>query len=198
MQHFRAPTRLLDWTEAALIALHFALQASAATATRPAVWALNPFAVNVHAGFEGALTIDRPEVRPYLPDLYTSRRELPPHPIAIDPPFVARRMLVQHSHFTVHGREATPLEGVPGLRHGRDLLKVVIDLDADDRDYLAWQLRLCGVSDTAIFPDLEGLARELGSEYGILPGPASTSAPSSTTTNATGQSAARKVTTRKP
>jgi hypothetical protein len=174
MQHFRVPTRLLDWSDAALVALHFSLQASAGQKTRPAVWALNPFAVNAHTQFEGALTIDRAEAQAYLPKLYTGRERLPERPIAIDPPLVARRMLVQHSHFTMHGRHPEPLDKVSELCDGTSLLKIVIELDSDDRDYLAWQLRLCGISDTTIFPDLEGLARELSSEYGIVPGPPST------------------------
>src|SRR5271157_1858805 len=59
MQHYRAPTRLLDWTDAALVALYFALTAWHPRTSRrharpmPAVWALNPFALNRRTGFYG-------------------------------------------------------------------------------------------------------------------------------------------------
>lgn len=41
-QHVRLPTRLLDWTEGLLIALHFAIQHE-----NPVVWMLNPHQLNL-------------------------------------------------------------------------------------------------------------------------------------------------------
>jgi hypothetical protein len=164
MQHYRVPTRLLDWTDAAFVALHFAVQGCSGEA-RPAVWALNPFAMNEHLGFLGPVGIDWKGVDRYLPPPYTGWQKVPARPIAVDPPLVAQRMLVQHSHFTLHGRDERPLEAMEELRGNGSLVKVVIDLDKDDRDFLLWQLRLCAVMETSIFPDLEGLARELVHDY---------------------------------
>jgi len=45
-------------------------------------------------------------------------------------------------------------------------MKVVVAVD--DRDalgHMRWQLRLLGITETVIFPDMEGLARELNQEY---------------------------------
>ncbi|MCU1232240.1 MAG: hypothetical protein JWP63_207, partial [Candidatus Solibacter sp.] len=98
MQHYRAPTRLLDWTDAALVALYFALTSRPShPGVRPAVWALNPFALNRHRGFEGPVATDWKGLASYLPRTYGGRR-LPKYPIAIDPTLTMQRMLVQHSH----------------------------------------------------------------------------------------------------
>src|SRR5205823_4830121 len=45
-QHFGVPTRLLDWTQGALIALYFALLEEKADKPRPIVWMLNPTQLN--------------------------------------------------------------------------------------------------------------------------------------------------------
>ena len=148
MQHYRAPTRLLDWTDAALVALYFALSSwspaggDARREARPAVWALNPWALNRRSGYRGPVGADFPGVIRYLPASYTSRRRIPPYPLAIDPDFAAQRMLVQHSHFTIHGCDT----------RGIDQMK---------------ELTLAGITETTVFPDLEGLASELKNEYQI-------------------------------
>lgn len=46
MQHCGAPTRLLDWTEGALIALYFAVRDKPIEATDAAVWVLDPWELN--------------------------------------------------------------------------------------------------------------------------------------------------------
>ena len=77
-------------------------------------------------------------------------------------------MLVQHSHFTLHGRDFRSLNNVRQELHlERDLIQLVVDCDEDGIDYLKQQLTILGVTETAIFPDLEGLARELRFEYGL-------------------------------
>ena len=46
MQHYRLPTRLLDWTEGPLIALFFAVEGEEDAEKDGVLWALEPFAMN--------------------------------------------------------------------------------------------------------------------------------------------------------
>jgi len=165
MQHYRAPTRLLDWTDAALIALYFALNSRPSPDARAAVWALNPFALNRYHNFVGPAGSDWEGVDKYLPAAYSGRR-LPKYPIAMDPTFTMQRMLVQHSHFTVHGGDVRGLDDMlDELSLKRHLVRVTIDADQQEVETLRLHLTFLGITETTMFPDLEGLARELRLEY---------------------------------
>jgi len=173
MQHYRAPTRLLDWTDSALVALYFALSSWAPNAgakrgqPKPAVWVMNPFALNRRTRWVGPVEARSSTARQYLPRVYSHAR-IPQFPIALDPLLADQRMLVQHSHFTVHGSDVRGIDEMHvelGLKNG--LFEIVVDLDADSLLYLRGHLALMGITETTVFPDLEGLARELRFEYDL-------------------------------
>ena len=99
MQHYRAPTRLLDWTDAALVALYFALTAwqppnsPKTIPSKPAVWAINPFALNQGSrSAAGPVNTDSRGFEKYLPVRYSNRMP-PQYPLALDPNFISQRML---------------------------------------------------------------------------------------------------------
>ena len=105
MQHYGAPTRLLDWTDGALLALYFAIREL--TRPRPAaVWVLHPAWLNCltfgdESYISGVTLSDWKETNPWFPSAFEQDLH-PSFPLAVDPPHVARRVAVNEaaSRFT--------------------------------------------------------------------------------------------------
>ena len=118
MQHFGSPTRLLDWTEGALLALYFAVRDNQGLYDA-AVWALDPYELNkkvIHKAWvipptaPGVTERDKNRVKPWLPTRFTKMAKLPQPPIAVCPTHIARRISTQRSCFTVHGTDQEGLD----------------------------------------------------------------------------------------
>jgi len=172
MQHYGAPTRLLDWTDSALVALFFALNGDdwlPKDEYDAAVWMLDPWWLNRTVIDEDS--ISQPNSRAaqvYLSETFVSidseRRTViqPEFPISIDPPHIARRIAVQRSHFTIFGYKSTGLMEL-WQRNDARILKIIIAKESAPR--LRADLTTLGVTDTSIYPDLRGLAYEVTRYY---------------------------------
>jgi hypothetical protein len=169
MQHYGAPTRLLDWTESPLIALYFALRDNPGHYDS-CVWMLHPYELNRRVVRKaevfspsaiGANPKDCSKVAPWLPPRWT-KTKLPTYPVAIFPTHIARRISSQRSCFTVHGSLD---KGFDRFSKGKNacLMRIVIPGHAVREVKL--QLLNSGIDDTTIFPDLEGLGRSLATTY---------------------------------
>ncbi len=164
MRHNNAPTRLLDWTDSALIALYFALRSPLPEKAPPAVWVLNPVRLNqIVCKTDSVVLSNEPQAAGYLPE--SPRDELKPElPIAVDPIHVSRRLAVQRSRFTIHGKDQNGLITV-AASNPDVLFRIIIAKECVNA--ILSDLRTCGVSETTIFPDLEGLSRELLREWPV-------------------------------
>lgn len=159
MQHYRLPTRLLDWTESVLIALLFAVREFP---SRPAaLWALCPFKLNQCQ--TGRAVIWNPRCAPVAP-LFIEAFSTPPEtrpngPVAaVYPSEVDVRMMLQLSTFTVHAT-ARPLEETPDNKN----FLMRFDVPPDAKAFLKPWLRRLGIRESNLFPDLEHLASDLAS-----------------------------------
>jgi hypothetical protein len=169
MQHYGAPTRLLDWTESPAIALYFAVRDNPGYYDS-AVWMLDPYELNkrvidkavvISPSAQGASTKDSGRVSPWLPSRWSKRR-IPDDPLAIFPTHIARRISSQKSCFTVHGRRE---RGFSRFAIGtKPCLKRVVIPGHVVQD-VRLDLQNFGIDDTTIFPDLEGLGRTLAINY---------------------------------
>lgn len=171
MQHMRIPTRLLDWTESPFVGLFFALQEEAdAKNNRAAVWVLRPDAWNRWALRDisfagGVLSPDDDEVRAYAPRTVAARLRV--EPIALHGTHNSARIAAQRGAFVAFGRNMKPMEAIFAEEgYPRDALTKLV-VRKSDRAPLLKSLLRAGVTDSVVFPDLEGLAAEAKRHFGF-------------------------------
>jgi len=155
MQHYRLPTRLLDWTESPLIAAFFA--ASENETEDGAIWALDPYALNAsEIKHSVVLTASGNPARGFFEAAFEQTALKESRTAAVLGREVDVRMLIQQSAFTIHGT-ASPIEA---SRNADKFLRKFI-VPADSKRAIAQQLSSLGIKLHTLFPDLEHLAQEL-------------------------------------
>lgn len=157
-QHYRLPTRLLDWTELPLVAAFFAVSESKHKREDGVLYALDPSRLNERIeGEPGVAPAQRPSVYPLFKGPYDDGVPPSADVAAVIATEIDPRMMVQRSAFTIHGELAPPLEQMQG---SADFL-VRFDIPSGAKDAILLGLRRLGVTWAALFPDLENLAREI-------------------------------------
>lgn len=161
MQHFGVPTRLLDWSEVFGIAVFFATLPSK-DPPDSFVYLLNPRLLNERAGKDRLLdTFDREEFA-YRPVFWDGKPFKPTNPLAINPAHSNPRLAAQTGRFTIHGVDQRALEEIaPDC-----VRKIKISRDAFPaaKEFL----RMAGINEIRVFPDVGGAASFLKNLVGLV------------------------------
>lgn len=182
MQHHRVPTRLLDWSGSPLVSLHFALTSSGMKDGTPtsdaAVWILDPVEWNrsIFSGTafdETVLSPKSPRLTAYASDdSLKAPNTLPP--LAIRGTHNSARIVAQQGFFTIFGLENKSMEwfrdnhtiGADNTSINRDCLIKIVIPKASIKS-ITKEMFALGISESTIYPDLEGLALEIKRTYGF-------------------------------
>lgn len=166
MQHYGLPTRLLDWSESPLVAAFFATyNIQEDDKNNSCVWILKPGRLNEAEGFGHFLfPMDSTTALKMLFPAFKGRQSSPHYEdriLACYPVENDLRMFTQHSAFTLHNSDRM-LEQVPVP----DLVKRLI-IPHQARERILCELRICGITLSNIFPDIEHIAREIKEKYAL-------------------------------
>lgn len=176
MQHYRVPTRLLDWTENPFIALFFALENAReempGSEKDSVVWLIDPVALNkktftnrknadrVLGAYAAELNGINPSPRSDAIDINT--------PCALYGIHNTPRIVAQRGSFILYGNDVRSVELQPGLRLGPEgVLRKIIVTAAAKRKIFEHLFNM-GISDSVVYPDLDGLSREIRNRRGFL------------------------------
>ena len=159
-QHHGMPTRLLDWTANALVALFFSCCSH--YSCDACVYAINPrFIIPNNEDIHNprypwdVISMNHPIVSTIINNLYGEGDRLnDPFIVPINPNQIAGRLLNQNARFTLHP-PASSIQHLPVTR-----IKMY-RVPAANKPDLILELRRIGVSWATLFPDLDHVAQEI-------------------------------------
>jgi FRG domain len=177
MQHHGAPTRLLDWTYSPYVAVHFALaHASRYTGAWPAVWMVDSewcIKASVAASLAAYETlgsvVDTLSQREfsYEREKMAARElvsgKLPPSVWPVNPFRLNERLTIQKGIFLAPGDVSKSfsdnLAALPG--HDSEANVTCFTIPPSEIDDISRDLYEANITDTTLFPGLDGFAKSL-------------------------------------
>jgi hypothetical protein len=190
MQHHKAPTRLLDWSESLNTAIFFACldwikQRDIGKCSDGIVFGLNPIFLNekVLGISDFPVTWSQGPVLQTIKFAFGTQDELVREadgtlikieylqsPVAVFPSTVHPRMRAQKACFTLHGADHCDLRDIFHEKGwaAADMLRDYV-IPRDQKSQLADELALVGTTYSTVFPDLEGLTSDLKFQFHIVP-----------------------------
>ena len=176
MQHYAAPTRLLDWTVNPLASLYFVVRDE--MEQDGAVWVLDPWRWNrAHVkDLYGPAVAGWVEISGYLLDLEEAfdrdnegKQTSKKWPVAIEPSHIDRRIAAQGSKFVLFGTEEDMVESPtinrPKGGGGKHSILDRIIIPKEAAGELREALNQIGINERTMFPDLEGLGKHIAWEW---------------------------------
>ncbi len=166
MQHHGLPTRMLDWSKSPLIAVFFATETYQSTPDVDAcVWVLVPNLLNQMEGFGNCIyPIDADTAQEMLLPAFKHNHhnpELNDKILACNSTDRHLRMYSQQACFTVHNS----LKRLEDICDENMLYKIIIP--ADRKEYFIESLRLLGITESFLYPDLDHICNELCKVYEV-------------------------------
>ena len=188
MQHYGLPTRLLDWSRSPLVALYFAVSDESQCDKDGCIWMLTPRKLNENQHLEKPSMIDGkkydnvyiyntkhktittmiyPAFRRWklssVPEIITPEdrkfahrfEDLKNKIAACYPTEADGRVYNQFAAFTVHNS----INKLVDICDDSTLLRITIPHEY--KSHLLYELAICGITQSYIYPDLEHLAKEI-------------------------------------
>ncbi|EOA8959540.1 FRG domain-containing protein [Vibrio harveyi] len=183
MQHHGLPTRLLDWSESALVALYFALTSEPERVGDRAIWVLNPYQLNQKSIGVASLycpavinnrIIQSPTLGAFNLDAYLGANlkplgvpsSLPENPVAIMATQHLKRVNTQKGCFTVHGNSSLSIDTYFNEQDDFHMIRLKIK-DNIHRLQMVNTLSSLGVDEEFIYQDLDALCDKIKRKAGI-------------------------------
>lgn len=166
MQHYGLPTRLLDWSSSPLISVFFATETYDKSSQIDAcVWVLAPGKLNEKEGFGNCIyPVDADTIQEMLLPAFKNRghnKKLVDKIIAYHSIENDLRMYSQQANFTIHN-SLRRLEDMCDLH---TLYKIIIP--ANRKKYFFDSLRVFGITESFVYPDLDHISHDLKRLYNI-------------------------------